>query len=312
MPRHRSVVEIAAMLMQFRNEFLVAARRLLPARFAHRFARAEEAAAAVEFALVAAPFLALLFAIIETALVFFAGQSLETAATDSGRFIMTGQAQNAGYASVGAFKTNVLCPVMGTGGLFNCDSVQVDVQTYNQFSDITGAPPITNGQLDTSKMGYVPGGPGSIVVGFGFITNGRSICRCSTTTWPISAMATGCWWRRRSSATNPTERKPVKRWRAMLMRMRKLLSRFGDDRRGVSAVEFALLAPVMITFYLGCVEISDGVAADRKVSLTAAALANLAAQTTSISTTDMTNILNAASAIIAPYDASKLAITVTC
>lgn len=60
MPRHRSVVEIAAMLMQFRNEFLVAARRLLPARFAHRFARAEEAAAAVEFALVAAPFLALL------------------------------------------------------------------------------------------------------------------------------------------------------------------------------------------------------------------------------------------------------------
>ena len=152
------------MLMQFRNEFLVAARRLLPARFAHRFARAEEAAAAVEFALVAAPFLALLFAIIETALVFFAGQSLETAATDSGRFIMTGQAQNTGYASVGAFKTNVLCPVMGTGGLFNCDSVQVDVQTYNQFSDITSAPPITNGQLDTSKMGYVPGGPGSIVV----------------------------------------------------------------------------------------------------------------------------------------------------
>jgi len=96
------------------------------------------------------------------------------------------------------------------------------------------------------------------------------------------------------------------------MRMRKLLSRFGGDRRGVSAVEFALLAPVMITFYLGCVEISDGVAADRKVSLTAAALANLAAQTTTISTTDMTNILNAASAIIAPYDASKLTITVTC
>jgi Flp pilus assembly protein TadG len=98
----------------------------------------------------------------------------------------------------------------------------------------------------------------------------------------------------------------------MMIGLRKLLSRFGGDRRGVSAVEFALLAPVMITLYFGCVEISDGVAADRKVSLTAAALANLTAQATTISTGDMTNILNASSAIIAPYDASKLTITVTC
>jgi len=97
-----------------------------------------------------------------------------------------------------------------------------------------------------------------------------------------------------------------------MISMRKLLSRFGGDRRGVSAVEFALLAPVMITFYLGCVEISDGVAADRKVSLTAAALANLSAQTTTISSSDMTNILNAASAIIAPYNSANLQITVSC
>ena len=95
-------------------------------------------------------------------------------------------------------------------------------------------------------------------------------------------------------------------------RLLRMFGRFGRDHRGVSAVEFALLAPVMITLYFGCVEISDGVAADRKVSLTAAALANLAAQTTSISSTDMTNILDAASAIIAPYDASKLKVTVSC
>jgi Flp pilus assembly protein TadG len=95
-------------------------------------------------------------------------------------------------------------------------------------------------------------------------------------------------------------------------RLLRLFGRFGGDRRAVSAVEFALLAPVMITLYLGCVEISDGVAADRKVSLTAAALANLAAQTTTISANDMTNILNAASAIITPYDSTKLKITVSC
>ena len=53
-------------------------------------------AAAVEFALVAPPFLALLFAILELALVFFASQALETVTQDSSRLIMTGQAQTAG------------------------------------------------------------------------------------------------------------------------------------------------------------------------------------------------------------------------
>ena len=48
------------------------------------------------------------------------------------------------------------------------------------------------------------------------------------------------------------------------------LARLCRDRRGVSAVEFAMVAPLMIALYLGCVEISDGVAVDRKVTLTAA------------------------------------------
>jgi Flp pilus assembly protein TadG len=90
------------------------------------------------------------------------------------------------------------------------------------------------------------------------------------------------------------------------------ISKIARDQRGVSAVEFALLAPMMIGLYLGCVEISQGVSADRKVSLVSAALANLSAQVTTISTTDMTNILNASSAIITPYTASLLKMTVTC
>src|SRR5271169_6520994 len=88
--------------------------------------------------------------------------------------------------------------------------------------------------------------------------------------------------------------------------MPRAVRRFGRDRRGVSAVEFAFIAPVMIGLYLGCAEISDGVSADRKVSLTAAALANLTAQATTIATADMGNILDASSAIIAPYSAANL------
>jgi Flp pilus assembly protein TadG len=96
------------------------------------------------------------------------------------------------------------------------------------------------------------------------------------------------------------------------LRIPRKFGRFARDRRGVSAVEFALVAPLLITLYLGCVEISDGVSADRKVSLTAAALANLSAQVTTIPSGEMTNILDASSAIIAPYSANNLVITVSC
>ena len=90
------------------------------------------------------------------------------------------------------------------------------------------------------------------------------------------------------------------------------ISKITHDQRGVSAVEFALLAPMMIGLYLGCVEISQGVSADRKVSLVSAALANLSAQVTTISASDMTNILDASGAIISPFNASLLKMTVSC
>lgn len=106
--------------------------------------------------------------------------------------------------------------------------------------------------------------------------------------------------------------------------MPRMIRRFGRDRRGVSAVEFAFIAPVMIGLYLGCVEISDGAAVDRKVSLVAGALANLTASCGSrnansgscanniLSATEMNNILAASSAIIAPYNAANLTMRVSC
>ncbi len=89
-------------------------------------------------------------------------------------------------------------------------------------------------------------------------------------------------------------------------RLARRLSRFGRDRRGVSAVEFALLLPVMVTLYLGSVEVSQGIATDRKVTLTAHALADLSTQFANIADSDMTNILNASSAIMAPYSVANL------
>jgi Flp pilus assembly protein TadG len=76
---------------------------------------------------------------------------------------------------------------------------------------------------------------------------------------------------------------------------------FAQDRRGVSAVEFAMLLPLMITLYLGSVEISDGVGADRKVTLVSRTVADLVSQASDITDTDMANLLKAGSSVIAPY-----------
>ncbi len=150
------------MFDRIRSNIAAHVARLLPARAAHRFARHQDGAAAVEFALVALPFLALMFAILETALVFFAGQTLEAAAAQAGRLIMTGQAQNAGYTK-DDFKTQV-CNALA-GGLFDCSNgVYVDVKTYNSFGAVNNASPIVNGQFDSTKVGYSPGVQGSIVV----------------------------------------------------------------------------------------------------------------------------------------------------
>jgi Flp pilus assembly protein TadG len=89
------------------------------------------------------------------------------------------------------------------------------------------------------------------------------------------------------------------------------LRRLAGDERGVSAVEFAMLLPLMLTLYLGTVEVSQGIAADRKVTLTARTVADLVAQVSSINNADMTNSLNAASAVIAPFSATNLKVTVT-
>jgi Flp pilus assembly protein TadG len=110
--------------------------------------------------MVAAPFILLIFAIMETAFVFFAGQSLETAVADTGRLIMTGQAQNQGFDET-AFKNAVCEKAMG---LFPCASIKVDVKKYTSFGAIDLTPPLdANGNIQNNQT-FQPGGPGDIVV----------------------------------------------------------------------------------------------------------------------------------------------------
>jgi Flp pilus assembly protein TadG len=86
---------------------------------------------------------------------------------------------------------------------------------------------------------------------------------------------------------------------------------FGRDRRGISAVEFAMLLPLMVTMYLGVVEVSQGVAVDRKVTLTTRTMADLASRVSSINNADMSSLLNASAAVVAPYDPAPLKIVLS-
>jgi Flp pilus assembly protein TadG len=141
------------------------------ARRALSFGRRKEGATVVEFAFLLPPFLLLMFAIIQTAVVFYAGQVLETATADAARLIMTGQAQKQGLTEA-TFKTQ-LCSRLDA--LFNCETgVKIDVKKYAwaagtdpiaQFGSANLQAPIDeDGNLDTDDFGYTPGVQGDIVV----------------------------------------------------------------------------------------------------------------------------------------------------
>lgn len=130
-------------------------------RKARQFRRDRCGSTAVEFAMIAPIFFALLFAIIETALMFFASQVLETAMQDSARKILTGQAQNGGY-SAAQFKNDICGRIVA---LFDCaGGVYVDVQSYPAFSSVTITDPVDAGRNFIPTMRYSPGGAGDIVV----------------------------------------------------------------------------------------------------------------------------------------------------
>jgi Flp pilus assembly protein TadG len=127
------------------------------------FFRCDKGAAVVEFALVAAPFLALLMALFQTVLVFFAERVLDETTEQASRFIMTGQAQLSNMTQSGF--ANYVCE--NTFALFNCKNFMINVQSYNSFAAAsTTTPTLTfnaKGQV-TNVWSYDPGTPGEVVI----------------------------------------------------------------------------------------------------------------------------------------------------
>ena len=140
-----------------------------------RFRGNRRGSAAVEFALVAPIFFALLFAIIETALMFFASQVLETITQNSARAILTGQAQAQGGSVVACqttpgvvaacdqttFKAYVCSQIPA---LFDCSKLYVDVVSTTSFTTLSLTSFGDSCSFNPTGVQYIPGGSSQVVV----------------------------------------------------------------------------------------------------------------------------------------------------
>lgn len=125
--------------------------------------RNEEGASLLEFAFVAPPLMAILIAILQTALVFLAQQGIETVAQSGGRLIMSGQAQQASMTAA-QYKT-ALCARLPP--YMSCSKLMVDVKTAADFDNaVLTTPTITynSGGTVSNSFAFTPGTQGAIVV----------------------------------------------------------------------------------------------------------------------------------------------------
>lgn len=91
-----------------------------------------------------------------------------------------------------------------------------------------------------------------------------------------------------------------------MMRFSSSLAAFGRDQRGVSALEFALIAPLMIAMYFGMCEFAQGYMAQKRTGHVASVVADLAAQDEVLTTLEVNDIFAAGQTIMQPYPANEL------
>ncbi|MDO9336968.1 MAG: pilus assembly protein [Caulobacteraceae bacterium] len=141
-------------------------------RFLARFGSAQRGAAAVEFAFVAAPFLGMLFAVLELGMVFLVSTTLQNAADSASRKIRTGELQASGGTRA-TFK-DAICADMSWLGSDCATNLKVDVQTYTNFDALMEAdpnnpgskrlrPPTVTGGV-VQEGAWQPGGAEAIVL----------------------------------------------------------------------------------------------------------------------------------------------------
>jgi Flp pilus assembly protein TadG len=95
------------------------------------------------------------------------------------------------------------------------------------------------------------------------------------------------------------------------LRARAQVAALSRDRSGIAMTEFAVIVPIMLVMFFGTVEMSNGVAVYRKVTLMAHTLSDLTSQSVSVQDSDLTNFFAASTGIMTPYSPASLSQTIT-
>lgn len=82
-----------------------------------------------------------------------------------------------------------------------------------------------------------------------------------------------------------------------------------NDQRGMAAIEFAMIAPIMLALFIGSVELSQAITVDRRVTQIASSMADLVAREKDISDAQLTNVMDIAKVLMRPYDSSLLRVS---
>ncbi len=118
--------------------------------------------ALIEFAMVAPVFLLLMFAIIETSILYFAQSTLQFATDNAARLVRTGQVQASAMTKT-AFRNQIcgsIAPLLACNG-----NLQVDMQAYTGFGGANFTDPLdTDGNLKPGLNNYQPGTSSSVVL----------------------------------------------------------------------------------------------------------------------------------------------------
>jgi TadE-like protein. len=92
--------------------------------------------------------------------------------------------------------------------------------------------------------------------------------------------------------------------------IRRSVLRLRRDRRGVGAVEFALIAPVLIVLYIGSLEISVAMSVNKKIARAASTVADLVTQQTTVNKDFLLSMVDVAKSVITPFKADGLKVRV--
>ncbi|KRA66073.1 pilus assembly protein TadE [Caulobacter sp. Root655] len=89
-------------------------------------------------------------------------------------------------------------------------------------------------------------------------------------------------------------------------RPRRALATLWRDRRGVSAVEFALIAPVLLLFYCGMAELTEAMIAQRRLSHLASSIGDVVARSTQLSDDQSADVFKVGAVLMAPFPTTDL------